>query len=368
MTQAATATAADHAFMADALRLAERGLYTTDPNPRVGCVIVAQGSVVGTGWHARAGEAHAEVRALHAAGDLASGATAYVTLEPCCHHGRTPPCSDALIDAGISRVVVASLDTHGKVAGKGIAQLMAAGVEVVTGPLEAAARDLNIGFFTRHETGRPFVRVKLAASLDGRTALADGTSQWISGESSRADVQRWRARSSAILTGIGTVLADDPSLNVRLPKLDGAHQPARVIVDSQLRLPSDARTLALPGDVRVFHVDSATNVDALASAGVSVECLPEDAGRVSLTALLERLAELEMNEVLVEAGSELNGALLRRQLVDEIIVFLAPHVLGDAARGMFALPELTAMDDRPQLELLEVRQFGADLRLRYRPV
>lgn len=362
-----TALADDHLYMARALRLAERGLCTTDPNPRVGCVIVADGEIVGEGWHERAGGPHAEVNALQMAGGRAAGARAYVTLEPCCHHGRTPPCTAALIEAGIARVIVATSDTNAKVAGKGLAQLEAAGIEAVAGPLGAQSRALNCGYFKRHESARPYVRAKLAMSLDGRTALADGTSQWISGAASRADVQAWRAGSSAVLTGVGTVLADDPSLNVRAAELSHALAPARVIVDSRLRTPPAAKTLNLPGDVYIFHGDNAGVAAELSAAGAIVERLPEIDGRVSLPAVMERLAELEMNEILVEAGSTLNGALLQHGLVDEIIAYVAPHLLGDTAQGMFALPPLSSMAERVKLELQELRRFDADIRLRYRP-
>jgi len=357
----------DHGYMARALRLAHRGLYTADPNPRVGCVIVQHDTVVGEGWHARAGEPHAEIRALQQAGDGAVGASAYVTLEPCCHHGRTPPCTDALLAAGIKRVVIATEDPNPQVAGVGVHQLEAAGVAVESGVLAAEARSLNVGFFQRMRTDRPYVRSKIAASLDGRTALANGVSKWITSDVARDDVQRLRARSSAILTGVETVLADDPSLTVRRQELGDVRQPERIIVDSRLRMRPDARLLSLPGRVRVFCVDTGSGVRAqLEAAGASVEVVDRQDDRVSLSALLGRLAELEINELLVEAGPVLNGALLRQGLIDELVVYMAGHVLGTDARGMFAVPELTDMSNRVELDLVEVRRVGPDLRLTYR--
>jgi len=353
--------------MARALRLAERGLYTAHPNPRVGCVLVRDGELVAEGWHVRTGGDHAEAAALKRAGPDARGCTAYVSLEPCCHHGRTPPCAQALVEAGIQRVVIGATDPNPRVDGGGVAFLRDAGVEVTAGVLEAECRALNVGFNQRMTHGRPWVRVKLASSLDGRTALADGTSQWISGEASRADVQRWRARSSAILTGIGTVLYDDPSLNVRDPALKDALQPQRIIVDSTLRTPADARLLALPGQVRIFCAAASADVRAaLKSAGASIENLPGDDGRVDLRNLLRRLGELEINELHVEAGPGLCGALLADGLVDELLVYQAAHVLGGDARGMFDIPALTRMQDRPAFDLIDARRTGDDLRLTYR--
>lgn len=357
----------DHAFMARALQLARRGLLTTDPNPRVGCLIVREDTIVGEGWHQRAGQPHAEVLALRDAGD-AAGATAYVSLEPCCHHGRTPPCVDALLDAGVARVVIAMEDPNPDVAGEGTARLVAAGVEVELGVLEHEAQAINAGFVKRMLTGRPLVRSKIAASLDGRTALANGASQWITGEAARADVQRLRARSSAIMTGVGTVLADDPSLNVRADGLGDVLQPIRVIVDSDLRIPPAARTLALPGHVVVITTSrDDSKRAALVAAGASVErvaAAPE--GHVDLGAALDRLGEMEVNELLVEAGGRLNGALIQADLVDELIVFMAGSVLGGAARGMFSTPELADLSLRKEFELIDVRRVGRDLRLSWR--
>lgn len=368
---------ADLAYMARALKLAERGLYTTDPNPRVGCVLLRDGRIVGEGYHRRAGEPHAERLAIDAAGALARGATAYVTLEPCCHHGRTPPCTDALLAAGVARVVVAVEDPNPVVDGRGLERLRAAGVAVTTGVLEGPSRALNPGFYKRMRQRLPYVRCKLAASLDGRTAMADGESRWISSEAARTDVQWLRARSSAVVTGIGTVLADDPSLNVRLdpalmPALAGdepVRQPLRVVVDSRLRMPASARMLPLPGATLVATcVEEPRAIAATTSAGAEVRvCPPNAAGQVELRALFAYLAEREINEVLIEAGPTLAGAALAAGLIDELILYLAPHLMGDAARGLFRLPGLTRMAERIPLAITDVRQVGPDLRISARP-
>lgn len=352
----------DVRYMAHAIALARRGLNTTDPNPRVGCVLVKAGRVVGEGWHQRAGGPHAEVHALNAAGTDARAATAYVTLEPCCHHGRTPPCSQALIQAGVARVVAAMPDPNPRVATKGIAALRHAGVGVEIGLLRAEAERLNPGFISRMTRGRPYVRVKLAASLDGRTALASGESKWITGEPARADAQRLRARSSAILTGIGTVLSDDPSLTVR--DLDIGRQPLRVVLDTHLRMSPKARMLSLPGTTLV--VTAAQNehsTAALRAAGAEVLCLPDGADAVDLTTLLEKLAAREVNEILVEAGARLCGALLKAGLADELIVYLAPLLLGDNARGMFSVPGIEVMADRVIIDIQDIRAIGRDWRV-----
>ena len=350
--------------MRRAVELAARGLYTTDPNPRVGCVIVRDGQLAGEGWHRRAGEPHAEVYALEQAGERARGATVYLTLEPCSHHGRTPPCAEALLQAQPARVVVAARDPNPLVAGRGLELLQRAGIEVQTGLESEQAEALNPGFLKRMRSGRPWLRLKVAASLDGQTALANGQSQWISGEESRRDVQHWRARSSALVTGIGTLLADDPSLNQRLDA--GQRQPARVVLDSHLRTPSTARTLALPGQVLLFST-SLDGAPALEAAGATVELIPAGPGGLDLGAVLDRLGELEMNEVLVEAGATLAGSFLAAGLVDELIVYLAPCLLGNQGRGMFALGELTSLSDRVQLRILDVTRVGEDLRLIARP-
>jgi len=352
--------------MALALRQAEQGLYSAHPNPRVGCIIVQGDNIVGEGFHAQTGGPHAEVAALQDAGKEARGATAYVTLEPCCHMGLTPPCTDALIAAGVARVVVGSGDPNPAVAGGGLARLREAGVSISSGVLEQACAELNAGFNSRMQHGRPLVRVKQAISLDGRTALANGVSHWISGEASRADVQRWRARSSAILTGVGTVLADNPSLNVRDQSLGIVSQPQRIIVDSQLRTPASARTLHLDGGTRIFcATDDGPRRQALQDAGAEVEVLPDRHGRVDLAEMLSRLAELQVNELLVEAGPALNGALLQAGRVDELLVYQAAHVLGGRAQGMFGLPDLQSMDERYAFSLQDVRRVGDDLRLLY---
>ena len=354
-------SAADSQWMARALQLAERGLYTTSPNPRVGCVLVRDGKIVGEGWHQQAGEAHAEIHALQVAGVAARGATAYVTLEPCCHHGRTPPCADALVAAGVVRVVVAVQDPNPKVAGQGVAQLRAAGIEVVSGLMEAAAHELNIGFFARMTRGTPWLRCKIAASLDGRTALKNGVSKWITGEAARQDVQHWRARSCAVLTGIGTILADDPLLTVR--DVATSRQPLRVVVDSHFRIPLTARIFQRDNVAIYTATQDAQKIAALEKSGARVLVLPDTNGRVDLKAVMRDLAGQGCNEVLAEAGGALNGALFNAGLVDEMVLYLAPQLLGDAARGMAHLTELTALDQGVQLAWHDVRNVGTDLRI-----
>lgn len=352
----------DARHMARALVLAARGLYTTDPNPRVGCVLVKDGQVVGEGWHERAGEPHAEVHALRAAGAAARGATAYVTLEPCCHHGRTPPCTRALIEAGVARVVAAMPDPNPRVARQGVADLERAGIKVEIGLLAAEAERLNPGFISRMIRGRPYVRVKLAASLDGRTALASGESKWITGEAARADVQRLRARSSAILTGVGTVLADDPSLTVR--DIEIKRQPLRVVVDGNLSMRADARLLTLPGrTLIVTAADDADYAEPLLAAGAEVMVLAAGVDRVDLPLLMQDLAVREVNELLVEAGATVCGALLEAGVVDELVLYLAPHLLGSSARGLFNIPALESMADRVALDIIDVRAVGKDWRI-----
>lgn len=357
--------AADSQYMARALLLAERGLYTTTPNPRVGCVLVRDGQIMGEGWHQRAGEAHAEVHALGAAASTARGATAYVTLEPCSHHGRTPPCADVLIAVGVARVVVAVQDPNPKVAGQGIAQLRAAGIEVECGLMETEARELNIGFFARMERGTPWLRSKVAASLDGRIALKNGVSKWITGEDARQDVQHWRARSCAVLTGIGTVLADDPQLNVRGlgENVVVERQPMRVVMDSKLLLPPEARILQHGNVVVYTAMEDAQKISSVEKSGARVVVLPDQNGRVDLDAAMRDLAGRGCNEVLVESGGVLNGALLKAGLVDEMVIYLAPILLGDGARGMAQLDEITSLDQCVQLAWQDVRSAGNDLRI-----
>jgi len=358
-------SAADHEYMARALRLAEQGLYTTTPNPRVGCVIVKGGAVVGEGWHVRAGEPHAEVHALRAAGEAARGATVYVTLEPCSHHGRTPPCAQALIAAGVARVVAAMEDPNPLVAGEGLDLLERAGIASEHGLLEDQAHELNIGFVYRMTSGRPWVRLKTAASLDGKTALNNGVSQWITGEDARRDVHRLRARSCAVLTGIGSVLADDPQMNVRA--VETQRQPLRVVVDSQLRMPPAAKMLTDGKTLIVTGSNDHEKMDALFQAGARMLILPLKDGRIDLRQMLDELAKQEINELLVEAGRTLSGAMLQAGLVDELVIYLAPLLLGDRARGMFDLPELTEMAGR-ELRIKDIGMVGRDLRIRAVPL
>ncbi len=356
----------DRQFMQQALQLAEKGLYSTDPNPRVGCVVVRQGVVVGEGWHQRTGEPHAETNALRQAGGSARGATVYVTLEPCCHYGKTPPCSKALVEAGVKRVVVAMTDPNPRVAGQGLTELLAAGIQVESGLLQEQAERLNPGFISRMSRGRPWVRCKLAMSLDGRTAMASGESKWITSEQARADVQRLRARSSAIVTGIGTVMVDDPSLNVRLPEL-GEHprQPLRVVLDRELRISPEAHLFSLPGNVVIFTARQAAQqrVDAIVSLGAEVVPLPADSNGLDLMAVMHQLAQREINEVMLEAGATLSGAMMQAGLIDELVIYLAPHLMGDAARGLFHLPGLETMDQRIELDIREIRAVGKSWRI-----
>ncbi len=351
----------DHLFMSQALRLAEQGLYTTMPNPRVGCVIVNQGQVVGEGAHLKAGTPHAEVHALTQAGGLAKGATAYVTLEPCSHHGRTPPCAAALIKAGVKTVVIAMQDPNPLVSGQGISMLQAAGVQVLTGLMQQQAIAINIGFIKRMTERMPLVRSKIAASFDGKTALSNGVSQWITGAAARADVQHWRARSCAIMTGIGTVLQDNPSLTVREIAVD--RQPICVIVDSQLRIPLNATLLKNQQVLIAFASDPTQKAAELTAMGIGLVCIPDETGKVCLNSLLSHLASIEVNELMVEAGEGLNGALMAAKLIDELIIFYAPKLMGSEGKGMFALPGLLAMTEVIDLDVRDVRQFGRDIRI-----
>ena len=354
-------TAANHGFMGQALELAERGLYTTTPNPRVGCVIVRDGAVVGTGWHEKTGMPHAEVLALKEARDRARGATLYVNLEPCSHHGRTPPCVEAIIPAGIKRVVAAMQDPNPKVAGAGFSLLRAAGIAVEQGLMEGEARELNIGFVARMTRGRPWVRMKIAASLDGRTALANGRSQWITGEPARRDGHRWRARACAVLTGFGTVRDDDPRLNVR--GVDTPRQPLKIVVDSKFETSPSARLLQEGKTLVVGAVNDEKRIAALKAAGAEAVMIPNDSGKVELFKLMEELARRELNEIHVEAGTKLNGSLLQAGVVDELLVYLAPSLIGDSGRGMFHLPVLTELSRSTALKIREVERVGEDLRI-----
>ena len=349
--------------MARALRLANRGRYTAHPNPVVGCVIAKQCEVVGEGWHVKAGEGHAEVNALAVAGDKATGATAYVTLEPCAHHGKTPPCAYALIGAGIKRVVVAMQDPFSEVAGKGIEMLRAEGVQVDVGLMESAAASLNEGFVRRVTADRPFVRLKLAASLDGAIAMASGESQWITGPEARADVQRLRARSGAIMTGIGTVLADDPSLNVRACDIDtGGLQPLRVVLDSRLRMPLAAGMLTLPGATLVCCTGN-RNGGPLREAGAEVKSFAAIDSQVDVSAVLEELGRREINEVLVEAGPALAGHMLQKELVDELVIYQAPHIMGSQTKRLIETPTWNELADRLETQVTDMRRVGADTRI-----
>lgn len=381
----------DRGAMARALALAERGLETTHPNPRVGCVIAQGEEIVGEGWHERAGEPHAEVGALRAAGAKAAGSTAYVTLEPCSHHGRTPPCVDALIAARVTRVVFALEDSNPRVSGRGAEALRQAGVVVESGLMAAEAAALNPGFLKRMRSGRPWVTVKLAMSLDGRTALANGMSQWITGPAAREDVQHWRARSSAILTGIGTVLADDPRLDVRLPDPPSGRprlQPLRVVLDARLQTPPGARMLRTGGAVLIMtatnhgeneveaSIERASRRAQLLERGAAIEDMPaSESGdavttgtpRLSLPDVLDRLGQRQVNELWVEAGPRLAGALLRQALADELILYVAPKLLGPQARPLVEMDELHGLRDAPDFIIVETSQVGDDVRLRLRP-
>ncbi|WP_017347901.1 bifunctional diaminohydroxyphosphoribosylaminopyrimidine deaminase/5-amino-6-(5-phosphoribosylamino)uracil reductase RibD [Pantoea sp. A4] len=364
----------DQHYMARALELARRGRFTTTPNPNVGCVIVREGEVVGEGWHHRAGEPHAEVHALRMAGEKARGATAYVTLEPCSHHGRTPPCCDALIAAGVTRVVAAMQDPNPQVAGRGLYRLQQAGIEVSHSLMAAEAEALNRGFLKRMRTGFPWVQLKLGASLDGRTALANGESQWITSPQARQDVQRLRAASSAILSTSATVLADDPSLTVRWEELDqptrellsqdALRQPVRVIVDSQNRVTPQHRLITQPGETWLMRPQPDNQ---LWPDSVSQIAVPLRESQLDLVAMLMLLGKQQINSVWVEAGATFAGALLQAGVVDELIVYLAPKLLGDEARGLCALPGLSQLIDAPQFTFSDIRQVGPDLRLTLTP-
>ena len=360
-------SAFDEAAMRRAMELAQRGLYSTHPNPRVGAVLARDEEIVGEGWHERPGGPHAEPIAIRAAGDRARGATAYVTLEPCSHHGRTPPCVDVLLAAGVRRVVYAVGDPNPRVNGAGAARLKEAGLKVQSGLLVADAEALNAGFLMRMRHRRPFIRLKTGASLDGKTALANGESKWITSEAARADVQHWRAQSGAVLTSAATVIADDPRLDVRI---ETPRQPMRVVLDRRRALRKTARVLAAPGDTLVFAAptrerQAGPSEERLGDA--RVERIRVARSHLDLQAVFARLAELEVNDVLVEAGSRLAGALFAAGLVDEWLLYIAPKLLGRDAKPLAALARLTRLDAAPEFELLESKVVGPDMRLRLKP-
>jgi diaminohydroxyphosphoribosylaminopyrimidine deaminase/5-amino-6-(5-phosphoribosylamino)uracil reductase len=367
----------DQHWMAQAIQLGHKGLYSTDPNPRVGCVLVKDGEIVGEGWHRKAGQAHAEIEALKAAGSHAKGTTAYVTLEPCSHQGRTPPCCDALIKAGVDRVVAAMEDPNPLVSGQGFARLQQAGIEVTTGVLQADAEALNPGYIKRHKTGLPLVRLKLAMSLDGRTAMANGESQWITGPDARQDVQKWRGRSSAIVTGIGSLLKDDPQLNVRRDDLAikvqqqaFVRQPLRVVLDPSLRTPVDAKALKQPGEALIIgsllkNSNSAEQdkKQQLQDAGAEVLLIPEHKKQLDLQKTLQILAQRGCNEVLFECGATLAGSALQQGWVDELLIYMAPTLLGNNAQPLMKLLGLDHIDQQIHLNILQTRMIGKDLRI-----
>lgn len=369
----------DQYYMARALRLAKRGLWSTDPNPRTGCVIVRDGEIVGEGWHQVAGEPHAEIHALLMAKEKAAGATCYVTLEPCCHYGRTPPCTDALIKAGVTRVVAAMTDPNPLVSKKGIEQLREAGITVDTGVLSHETEKLNLGFFMRMRHNRPYIRCKLAMSLDGRTAMASGESKWITSQDARRDVQCLRARSSAIMTGAATVLADDPRLTVReeeLPcelhpdKFTVIKQPLRVIIDKHLSMPEKARMLSLPGETVIFTASRNKTIKTmLEKAGARVVSQPNQEKQVDLQVLCHTLAEeYEVNELQMETGENLSGAMLRAGLIDELVIYMAPMIMGNKAHGLFNLPNIEHLSQQIPLSIVDIRAIGRDWRITARPI
>ena len=368
-------TTSDHIYMTRALQLAEQGLISTMPNPRVGCVIVKDGVIIGEGAHLKAGEPHAEVFAIMQAGSQTKGATAYVTLEPCSHTGRTPPCADALVKAGITKVIAAIQDPNPLVAGNGLAYLQGHHIEVASGLMEPQAKALNPGFISRMTRKTPYVRCKIASSLDGKTALSNGESQWITSEHARLDVQHWRAQSCAILTGIGTVLSDNPSMTVRCLSNNTEYtgrQPLRVIVDSQLRISAQAKILQGGNTLIAFAQDVNNKASELLATGAELLCIPEadnlSPNKVCLKTLLSHLAHMQINEVLVEGGEGLNGALLAQNLIDELLLYYAPKLMGSSAKGLFAMPSFTHMNQAIALDIIELRQIGCDIRLRAKPL
>ncbi|MFM1824492.1 MAG: fused diaminohydroxyphosphoribosylaminopyrimidine deaminase [Pseudomonadota bacterium] len=350
-------------FMSEALRLAEKALFTTSPNPRVGCVIVQNNEIVGRGYHVKAGESHAEVMALEEAGSKSEGSDVYVTLEPCSHTGRTPPCVNALIKAKVKKVFIAMQDPNPLVSGQGIQKLKEASIEVEVGVMEAQAKQLNLGFISRMTKKLPYVRAKLAVSIDGKTALHNGKSQWITGDAARADAQYWRASSCAIVTGIGTVLSDNPKLSVRL--YENARQPLRVVVDSELKIPLDAHILHEKPLLIVYANDKQKKLPQLEALGIECTQL-DDSGKVDLVALIKMLAEREMNEVWIEAGEGLNGAFLKAHLIDELMIYYAPVILGSEAKGMFTLPAYEDLENKIITTLIDHRWVGQDLRMRFK--
>ncbi len=364
-------TSADYKYMRKAITLAQNGIYTTDPNPRVGCVIVKDEQIIGEGWHQTAGQAHAEVNAIQNCIQSPKGATAYVTLEPCSHYGRTPPCTDRLIEADVALVVIAMQDPNPQVAGRGIKKLKAAGIDVVVGLMQREAEDLNPGFIKRMVSGKPFVRCKMAMSLDGRTAMASGESKWITAADARTDVHLMRARSSAIITGIGSILHDDSQMNARTEDVD-VKQPLRAVLDSDLQIPVAARIFDSCGEAIVFAgseaiVEKAEKVKHLEKNGVKVVAAEHEAEFIDLHWLLEYLAAADINEVMVEAGSTLSGAFLQVGLVDELVVYMAPHIMGNSAKGLFNLPGLDKMVDKINLDIKDITAVGCDWRITCRP-
>jgi diaminohydroxyphosphoribosylaminopyrimidine deaminase/5-amino-6-(5-phosphoribosylamino)uracil reductase len=357
--------------MAYAIQLAAYARYTARPNPQVGCLFVKDGKILGEGFHRRAGEPHAERNALANAGEAVRGATAYVTLEPCSHYGRTPPCADALVEAGVKKVVAAMCDPNPKVAGEGFKRLKAAGIQVIEGVMRHQAEKLNLGYIKRMSQGLPYVRCKMAMSLDGRTAMANGESQWITSPQARMDVQRLRAASGAIMTGVGTLLADNPSLNVRLTRKElgidedlPLVQPTRVVLDPGLDTPVEAKLLSLPGLCLIICRDgSSAHRTALEATGAKIITLKGEKDRLDLQEVLRFMADQEINDLLLESGATLAGAMLEQGLIDELIVYQAPHLMGGGARGLFHLPSIQQMSQRICVNVTDVRRIGPDLRL-----
>ncbi|MDC9595738.1 bifunctional diaminohydroxyphosphoribosylaminopyrimidine deaminase/5-amino-6-(5-phosphoribosylamino)uracil reductase RibD [Xenorhabdus anantnagensis] len=358
-------TLSDELYMRRALELAEKGRYTARPNPKVGCVLVRENTIIGEGWHIRAGTPHAEINALYQAGSLAHGSTAYVTLEPCAHHGKTPPCCDALINAGVNRVVIASEDPYPQVNGKGIECLRKAGINVEVGLMRKEAEELNCGFLSRVRRGRPWVRAKIGMSLDGRTALADGRSKWITSAKSREDVHQWRLSSCAILTGIGTVLADNPQLTARTSH-DTGLAPLRVILDSQLRIPLEANVLDKIAPTLIVHRSEAEEIKL--PSHINRMSIDTCNNQINLKKVLEDLGNRGINDVFVEAGSVLTGSLLKKGLIDELLVYISPRLLGDQARPMIANVYPESLELSPYFKLVEIVQIDTDIRLRFLPI